>query len=82
MPILRANAGDVTTVITDSKIKRKMRNCGAHIVTIVSEIKEKLYRVTFIKLLDDCYSVFYPYIRSEQRGFACHYWIRTCSSNC
>jgi hypothetical protein len=59
--ILGTDASDVITVHTERKIKRKMRSCGgsgpcsADMMTIVSESKEKIYRVSFHKRrrLDD-----------------------------
>jgi len=47
--ILRADYGDV---ITERKIKRKIRKCdgsGADTIMIVSELEEKVYTVSFHK---------------------------------
>jgi hypothetical protein len=72
--ILDTDAGEVITVRTDRKIKRKMKRCdgsgpsNADTVTIVLEPEEKVYRVAFHKRrhLDDFDSVPLGYVKNEQ----------------
>ena len=47
--ILGVYATDVITVLTNKKINRKMKKCGADTATIVSEPEEKVYRISFNK---------------------------------
>jgi hypothetical protein len=69
--ILGADAGDVITVRTDRKIKRKIRRCdgsGADTIMIVSELQEKVCRVSFYnrRSLDDHDFVAFGYMKKEQ----------------
>jgi hypothetical protein len=74
--ILGTDARDVIIVRNERKIKRKKRMCdgsslsSADMVTIMSEPKEKIYRVSFHKRrhLDGFDSVPFSYIKDEQSG--------------
>ena len=73
---LGTDTPDVITVRTEKNIKSKMRRCdgsgpsSAGTVTIVSEPKDKIYRLSFHKRrrLDDFDSVPFGYIKDGQSG--------------
>jgi hypothetical protein len=71
--ILGADDREAISFRTTRKMKRKSKKCdgsgmdGADIRAIVSEPKEKVYRVSFHKrrLLEDSDSFFFDYIKDE-----------------
>jgi hypothetical protein len=76
--ILGSDTRNVVTVCTERENKRKKRKCdgtgpsSADIVPVVSELEEKVYRVSFHKSrqVDDFESVPFGFIKGKKNGSA------------